>query len=321
MPVEFKKRYKLKDGRIVSLYRHDRKMRTKEQTYLLLRDEKGKTVSKLGFEIMGNLGSFHTRAKTRRDFRGRGCFKTLLRLALKDMKKRGVKEVITIFLPSIGKEELVREVLEEHGFELRRRRHSIFRYKRPAKAKTEKDSSGGGERVKIVCIGDFHIPSRRSKIPSWIKKKIQEEKPEKIVCTGDFTDEKTFREVQKMGEVIAVKGNMDWIELPQQAVLELESLRIGVIHGSGIVPRGDLKQLASYARRMRANVLVHGHTHHLDIKEKDGVLYVNPGSATGSYGGSSAEGPETFLILEIEGKRVKVKKFINGEETEELYEL
>jgi len=175
--------------------------------------------------------------------------------------------------------------------------------------------------MKIVCIGDFHVPDRAGKIPSWVRKKIQEENPDKLVCTGDFTSEKTLREVQKLGELVAVKGNMDWVDLPEHAVLKMDGFNVGVIHGSGIVPRGDLNQLAKYAKRMKSRVLIHGHTHKMSIQEQGGVLFINPGSATGVWGGSSEGGPQTFVILELEGNTLLVRKITDREEESETYEL
>jgi len=175
--------------------------------------------------------------------------------------------------------------------------------------------------MKIVCIGDFHIPDRHQKIPAWITKKIEEEHPDKIVSPGDFTNEKTFSAVQKLGDLVGVKGNMDWIELPEHAVVEAGELKIGAFHGQGIVPRGDLVQLGKYAKRMKANILVHGHTHALSVEKKDGILFVNPGSATGSWGGSSEQGRESFIILETEGRKVRVRKLVKEGETEETHEL
>lgn len=181
--------------------------------------------------------------------------------------------------------------------------------------------SNRGDTMKLVCIGDFHIPDRYEKIPSWISTKIQEEQPEKIVATGDFTSEKTLKAVQKWGETIAVQGNMDWVDLPDHAVVETGELKIGVIHGKGIVPRGDVQQLMKYAKRMKARVLVHGHTHEMKVEENSGVLFVNPGSATGSHGGSSDGGQESFIILELDGKKAKIRKILKDGETEETYEL
>lgn len=176
--------------------------------------------------------------------------------------------------------------------------------------------------MKIVCIGDFHVPDRYEKIPSWEKKKIKEEAPDKIISTGDFTSEKTLKEIQRLGDTIAVQGNMDWIKLPAHGVLEIrEGLNVGVVHGNGIVPRGDIHQLSSYAKKMKARVLIHGHTHQLSIQKENGVLYINPGSATGSEGGGSSGEKESFVILEIEDDKAKVRKIFKDKEEEEEYEL
>ena len=45
----------------------------------------------------------------------------------------------------------------------------------------------------------------------------------------------------------------------------------------------DEEALASYARDIDCNILITGHTHELKLKDHDGVLLVNPGSATGAY--------------------------------------
>ncbi|MCD4740255.1 YfcE family phosphodiesterase [archaeon] len=175
--------------------------------------------------------------------------------------------------------------------------------------------------MKIVCIGDFHVPDRHEKIPSWISQKIKEETPDKIIGTGDFTSEKTLKTVEKWGELIAVQGNMDWVNLPEHAVLELDSIKIGVIHGKGIVPRGDLRQLRKHAKRMKARVLVHGHTHKLHVEEQDGILFINPGSATGSQGGGTTQEQPSFIIIELNGKQAKIRKITKNQETETIHEL
>jgi putative phosphoesterase len=175
--------------------------------------------------------------------------------------------------------------------------------------------------MKIVCIGDFHVPDRHDKIPSWITKKIQEEAPDKIVSPGDFTSEKTLKKVQKWGELTAVQGNMDWVDLPDHAVLDTGYFKIGVVHGKGIVPRGDLNQLMKYAKRLKAKVLVHGHTHRMAVEEKDGVLFINPGTASGSAGGASQGEEQSFIILETQGNTLKIRKIVKGEEAEETHEV
>lgn len=169
--------------------------------------------------------------------------------------------------------------------------------------------------MKIVCIGDLHIPERAKDIPVWIRKIIIKERPDLILCTGDLTSSTPMQFLSLLAPVKRVKGNMDDAELPKRETVEAGGKRIGLVHGTEVHPRGDVEQLFRIAKEMGVDVLVHGHTHKLDAGEYRGILFVNPGSATGAWGGSSEGGPETFVILEIDEKgKVKIRKFKNGKE-------
>ncbi|MEM2948409.1 MAG: YfcE family phosphodiesterase [Candidatus Anstonellales archaeon] len=169
--------------------------------------------------------------------------------------------------------------------------------------------------MKILCIGDFHIPERAGDIPIWIRKVIIKEKPDLILCTGDTTSMIPIQFLSQIAPVKCVKGNMDSAEFPKKEMAEVYGVRIGLVHGTEVHPRGDYEQLFRIAKGMGVDVLVHGHTHNLEVKEYKGVLFVNPGSATGVWGGSSEGGHESFIILEIdkEGK-IKIRKFLDGKE-------
>lgn len=95
--------------------------------------------------------------------------------------------------------------------------------------------------------------------------------------------------------VIAVRGNVDgeWASgLPETAEVEIAGRRILVLH--------DLKQLDVEPRAVGIDVVVSGHSHQPRIERRDGVLYVNPGSA----------GPRRFRLpvalarLEISASRL-----------------
>lgn len=174
--------------------------------------------------------------------------------------------------------------------------------------------------MKIVVIGDFHIPSRAKKIPDWIVGKIIEEKPDMIACTGDLESEDTLSFLHSLAKTKCVSGNMDWLDLPDHQEFEVGDIRIGLIHGKGIVPRGDINQLNRFAEMMRANILIHGHTHKLSTELAYGRLFVNPGTATGVWGGATGGEPQSFIIIEINGKHIIVRKFVDEKEVVERYE-
>jgi putative phosphoesterase len=75
--------------------------------------------------------------------------------------------------------------------------------------------------------------------------------------------------------VTAVRGNNDgaaWARgLPEVARVRMAGVRILVIH--------DVKELDCASAPAAADVVVSGHSHKPLVEEREGVLYVNPGSA------------------------------------------
>jgi putative phosphoesterase len=74
--------------------------------------------------------------------------------------------------------------------------------------------------------------------------------------------------------VVAVRGNVDgaWAsELPETASVTIAGRRLLVLH--------DLKTLDLDPRAAGFDVVISGHSHRPGIERRDGVLFVNPGSA------------------------------------------
>ena len=96
-----------------------------------------------------------------------------------------------------------------------------------------------------------------------------------IVHAGDIMDSSVLFFLRQIAPTIAVRGNMDGYniskDLDRTAMLDLGDTLIYVLH--------DLYQLDLDPKAAGISVVVHGHTHAPEIEEKDGVLYLNPGSA------------------------------------------
>jgi hypothetical protein len=96
-----------------------------------------------------------------------------------------------------------------------------------------------------------------------------------IVHAGDVGSVEVLAALRTVAAVTAVAGNMDRKPLAAQleptALLELGGLAIFALHD---LTRLDLDPLTAGIA-----VVVHGHTHRAAISHRDGVLYVNPGSA------------------------------------------
>ncbi len=96
-----------------------------------------------------------------------------------------------------------------------------------------------------------------------------------IIHAGDVGKPEVLAALGKLAPVVAVRGNVDtshWADvLPQTAVAEAGSVRLYVLH--------DVQTLDLNPAVAGFQVVVSGHSHQLGKFERDGVLYINPGSA------------------------------------------
>jgi len=96
-----------------------------------------------------------------------------------------------------------------------------------------------------------------------------------IVHAGDVGHAEILQQLASIAPLTAVRGNTDrgsWAEgLEPTAVLQVERVWIYAIH--------DIAELDVDPRAAGFHVVVSGHSHKACVSERDGVLYVNPGSA------------------------------------------
>jgi len=98
---------------------------------------------------------------------------------------------------------------------------------------------------------------------------------ELIIHAGDVGDPTILQALRKIAPVVAVRGNVDtapWAnDLAETAVAEAGAVNIYVLH--------DVHALDLNARASGFHIVVSGHSHQPGRSERDGVLYLNPGSA------------------------------------------
>jgi len=164
---------------------------------------------------------------------------------------------------------------------------------------------------RVLAIGDFHIPERADWVPRMLEDEVTKKSYDLVLCTGDLTSEDVLAWLKGLAPgVHVVRGNMDYLRLPLQVVVAVEGLRIGVYHGAGVHPRGDLVKLALKAKQLGVEVLVTGHTHYpkVALVREQEVVIVNPGSATGVWGGDArASLTPSFAIMEVSGRGLVVE--------------
>jgi uncharacterized protein len=96
-----------------------------------------------------------------------------------------------------------------------------------------------------------------------------------IVHAGDICNQAVLDALAAVAPLTAVRGNNDrgaWAEsLPVQTALEIGGMKIAVVH--------ELPDLRGDPVQEGIAIVVSGHSHKPSCETRDGVLYVNPGSA------------------------------------------
>lgn len=118
---------------------------------------------------------------------------------------------------------------------------------------------------------------------------------EAIIHAGDICEQAVLDALERIAPVTAVRGNNDtgaWAHaLPTHVTLTVQQVRILVVH--------DIADLNVDPRSEGIAVVVTGHSHKPLIDERDGVLFVNPGSA----GPRRFRLPVSAGLLVVEGSR------------------
>ena len=80
--------------------------------------------------------------------------------------------------------------------------------------------------------------------------------------------------------IYAVRGNCDLtaFQYPGTETVTLNGVRTMITHGHLYQVKHGLGQLSKSARDMGMRLVFFGHTHQMTVKEKHGVLLLNPGS-------------------------------------------
>lgn len=96
-----------------------------------------------------------------------------------------------------------------------------------------------------------------------------------IIHAGDICEQGVLDQLARIAPLTAVRGNNDrgaWAEaLPVQTVVEIGGIALAVVH--------ELPDLRGDPVAQGIAVVVSGHSHKPALEMRDGVHYVNPGSA------------------------------------------
>jgi hypothetical protein len=124
---------------------------------------------------------------------------------------------------------------------------------------------------------------------------------DRILHAGDIDTPQVLDHLQRIAPVTCVRGNMD-VGTWASNLAPMEIIDSGPIH---ILMLHDLARLDLTPEAADLQVVISGHTHRPAAEVRQGVLYLNPGSAAYPRGGSA-----TVALLHIDG-RVLRHRFVS----------
>ncbi|PWI42770.1 metallophosphoesterase [Streptomyces sp. ICBB 8177] len=135
--------------------------------------------------------------------------------------------------------------------------------------------------MRLLLMSDTHLPKRAKALPAALLDEVA--RADVVVHAGDWVDVATLDLLlERSARLVGVYGNNDGpalrARLPEVARVELDGVRLGVVHETG-PSAGREKRCAE--RFPDLDVLVFGHSHiPWDSVAPGGLRLLNPGSPT-----------------------------------------
>ena len=120
-----------------------------------------------------------------------------------------------------------------------------------------------------------------------------------IIHGGDINTQSIVDKLRECAPLYIVRGNNDkeWaVELPPCLIFTIEDVCFFLVHNKKDVP-ADLSD---------ADVVIYGHSHKYSCEERDGVLWLNPGSC----GRRRFDQEITFAAMTVDNGHIQVEKVV-----------
>ena len=144
--------------------------------------------------------------------------------------------------------------------------------------------------MKLAILSDTH-GLLRPQVVEYLKT------ADAILHGGDINKPAIVEQLQQFAPLYIVRGNNDkeWAEdIPHDLTVTLEGVTFFLVHNKKEVP-ADLSGV---------DVVVFGHSHKYVQEEKDGILWLNPGSC----GPRRFHQEITMMMAELAGGKIQVEK-------------
>ena len=120
-----------------------------------------------------------------------------------------------------------------------------------------------------------------------------------ILHAGDVGDIAILENLRSIAPVTAIRGNVDvsgaCARLPATEVVELGGCLFYLLHA--------IQDLDVVPAAAEISAIVYGHSHRAEVQERDGVVYVNPGSA----GPKRFQLPVTMARAVVADRQIRVR--------------
>lgn len=158
--------------------------------------------------------------------------------------------------------------------------------------------------MKIGVLSDTHLEDVTPEFEAILKRFLSD--CDALIHVGDFTHIRIYEYLKENFKeaLYAVCGNMDRGDLrrvlQERMVIEVEGVRLGLIHGWG-PPQGIEERIRRSFEGKGIKGIIFGHTHSPINRWEGGILFFNPGSPTDKIYATK----NTLGILEVQGGEAK----------------
>ena len=154
--------------------------------------------------------------------------------------------------------------------------------------------------MKLLIFSDSHGEARRM---VGIAKKFKDE----VACVlflGDNAGDCLAIPAVYAGPVYAIAGNCDlWTDCPHEMSIKLGGKTIWMTHGHKYGVKHGYDKIVAAATEREADICLFGHTHNPTIFQKNGTLFLNPGSISEPRGNRG----KSYAVIEIIGNDALAK--------------
>ena len=147
--------------------------------------------------------------------------------------------------------------------------------------------------MKVLVVSDTH--GRHGNLDLIMDK---EEPFDMLIHLGDLEGDEDYLRFFVNCTLHMIGGNNDYFaDVPREQEFMIKNKKVFIAHGHQYGVYRGLDGIKAEARRRGADIVMYGHTHVPYFEDKDGLVVLNPGSAT--YPRQSGREP-SYMIISVD---------------------